>query len=65
MTNYTNHYASTIYQSLTTYNGNLSGSLSESLSASLSGSLAKTLSEDLSENLLIFYHSRCRHLCLS
>ena len=31
MTNYTNHYASTIYQSLTTYNGNLSGSLSGSL----------------------------------
>ena len=31
MTNYTKHYAITIYQSLTTYNGNLSGSLSRSL----------------------------------
>ena len=45
MTNYAKHYASTIYQSLTTYNGNLSGRLTGMFSEGLSGSLSERFSE--------------------
>ena len=49
MTNYAKHYASTIYQSLTTYNGNLSGRLTGMFSEGLSGGLSGSLTESFSE----------------